>query len=217
MNSINTLYKHSYNCAKQAVTLGAKAGGIVLLKLSLAKTLSCNGLGGAITGVIAYARPLSIPFSHINNIVKTVIFNLTKSFLPTTNQIAIGSECKFISPHLFECKFDFRTQQAAIREEIIFRAFLQKTIIPYMANKMPASIGSILNHKITRILLSSMIFASAHDHDDLSSVFIGGILYGSIAEATGSIQIPMIAHILNNSLADIAKIRSRLPEIPEDP
>lgn len=171
-------------------------------------TLVSNGVGETFSSIARYAKPLSTPFSEINNILKTVVFNLTEPFLPTTNNLRTGTNCKFISIGSVKCKLDFGTQQAAIREELIFRGLLQRTVLPSIASKMPSSIKSILNHKLTRIFLTSVIFASAHDKENILPQFLGGITYGLVAETTESLKIPMILHALNNSIAEIISLYS---------
>ena len=80
-------------------------------------------------------------------------------------------------------------------EEIVYRGFLiQKRKIPLWIC----------------IILSSILFAFVHMHGFSPIDFVGalpffavGIVYGILYAATGNITLPLILHVLNNTIAVI--------------
>lgn len=103
------------------------------------------------------------------------------------------------SPPLYRCRLDYGVLLAGFSEEGMFRGVLQQKVLPRIANLFPSSIGNVLKNKITRILLSSLIFAAAHPSDNFSGPFSLGIVNGLIAESNQSLKLPILTHLLNNS------------------
>jgi membrane protease YdiL (CAAX protease family) len=68
------------------------------------------------------------------------------------------------------------------------------------AKLLPKRCGYILNHQVTRVVLSSAIFALSHDEIAKTSPlgvmpqFIGGLISGTVAELDDSLFIPIISH-----------------------
>lgn len=90
-------------------------------------------------------------------------------------------------------------------EEFAFRGLLQQGILPEIAKRLPKQIGEILNHRVARIAISTLLFALAHvdkhDHplgiwNDLTS----GFLLGYLAEMKHGCIITFLTHGLNNYL-----------------
>ena len=80
----------------------------------------------------------------------------------------------------------------AILEELVFRAYLLRTIYSYT------------NSTVIAVLLSSILFAIVHigkNYDDiisLISIFITGIILSIIVIKTGSLWLVTVIHILHN-------------------
>lgn len=91
----------------------------------------------------------------------------------------------------------------AIAEEIYCRYLIQQVALPAFANLVPESIGKVINHKFTRISLTSFLFALSHvqywrSGVSFLNVFSSGLLYGTLAESTKSLKLPILVHALTN-------------------
>ena len=91
----------------------------------------------------------------------------------------------------------------AFLEEVIFRGLIQKMVLPLLSKPFPSGIRNILNHKATRITLTSILFSLGHEaywHEKsgVSIQFIGGLIFGTAAEFDHSLLVPITAHFLYN-------------------
>lgn len=87
-------------------------------------------------------------------------------------------------------------------EELFFRLFVQRVALPMVAKFIPNKQASrILDHSITRVMLTSLFFGIAHVSKwdaGVSTQVISGLIYGASAEMTGGIVLPIIAHTAHN-------------------
>jgi len=76
-------------------------------------------------------------------------------------------------------------------EEIVFRKLIQKTALPFIAQKTPKSVCNFLNHKWTRIIMTSVLFSLGHTTNwEKKFAFIHrfalGIILGLVSENYGT-------------------------------
>jgi len=91
----------------------------------------------------------------------------------------------------------------AVTEELYFRGLIQQVALPKLSNLLPSPFKNIFNHKITRIFLTSTLFALSHtNHWDtdlcLLPQFFGGVSYGILAESDG-LGSSIAAHFIYNA------------------
>lgn len=85
-------------------------------------------------------------------------------------------------------------------EDVVFIGLIQRTALPIVAKLLPKQCGDILNHKVTRVVISSVIFALAHsDNAEYSPLgimpqFTFGLISVTVAELDDSLLIPIISH-----------------------
>lgn len=85
-------------------------------------------------------------------------------------------------------------------EDIVCIGFIQRTALPLLAKVLPERCGYILNHKVTRVVISSAIFALSHEEIAKISAlgvmpqFIGGLVAGTVAELDDSLLVPILSH-----------------------
>lgn len=89
---------------------------------------------------------------------------------------------------------------ATALEDIVCIGLIQRTALPLLANQLPECCGRILNHKVTRVVIASAIFALAHkemvETSPLGGMpqFMGGLISGAVAELDNSLVVPIISH-----------------------
>jgi len=91
----------------------------------------------------------------------------------------------------------------AAAEEIICREIIQNQILPRVAKVLPEKVGNILAHPVTRVALSSIIFATAHisNWNKKSGVMpqlMAGLIYGAAREISGGLTLPIYVHAIEN-------------------
>ena len=96
-----------------------------------------------------------------------------------------------------------RTFYNAAAEEILFREIIQNQFLPAVASLLPKKIGKVFNHPISRVGISSGIFATAHlsswnRRAGVMPQLVTGIVLGTVREATGSNVLPILQHTLQN-------------------
>ena len=94
-------------------------------------------------------------------------------------------------------------------EELFYRKLVQRNLLPSLFKRSPDQEPS-LKEKAFCVLTSSALFAVTHyekaaglhsNRAILASTFIGGVVYGSLAEATDSIYSSTVAHSTNNCIS----------------
>lgn len=202
MTRISNYINSAYNYTKQAVSFGAKVVGTTMLDLSLSRVIRKSGIAAPLTQYTRYWKHLGFPFVKIN----AAVYNIMQSTFPTLfinvdNPSPYNMpKCKLINAS-YKCEFPVASVLQGITEEILFRGLLQQKILPWIASKLPTGFG--LGDKSTRILITSLIFAAAHENrDDLTQQIAGGLIKGLVAESSHSLTIPILSHILHNALVE---------------
>jgi membrane protease YdiL (CAAX protease family) len=94
-------------------------------------------------------------------------------------------------------------------EELFYRNLLQRNLLPSLFKRSPDQ-EPTLKEKAFCVLTSSALFAVTHyekaaglhaNKAILASTFIGGVVYGSLAETTHSIYSSTVAHSTNNCMS----------------
>jgi hypothetical protein len=90
----------------------------------------------------------------------------------------------------------------AFAEELVIRVGIQKIALLSLAKLFPDRIGKLLSHQISRIMISSFIFAMVHVRSSGTlPQFLSGIVYGYIFEKYGFLTAT-ITHCGHNILQD---------------
>ncbi len=88
-------------------------------------------------------------------------------------------------------------------EELLYRGLLQRTLFCYCQEKRSYA------DTVGRVATSAALFSLAHARKGFSrnankavmaSTFVGGLVYGALAEATGELTASIAAHSTHNSL-----------------
>ncbi len=149
-----------------------------------------NMLAGAATWVLSY------PWVIVSaNFVALIL--LFFGPLPHADQVAV-KQLKISSqdPLLFTCTIVAIVALVPLAEELLFRGFLQGSLVPYLG-------------RVRAILLSSIIFAGFHfstsqgwdNFELILSLFILSCYLGLIYEKRGSLWAPVGLHMAFNSLS----------------
>jgi hypothetical protein len=88
----------------------------------------------------------------------------------------------------------------AITEEFTDRYLLQTIALPFIAKLIPERIGKPLLSPSARVLITAIFFAVTHyriDQTDVTSQFVGGIVYGILFEKFGFVAATA-AHFTSN-------------------
>jgi len=145
---------------------------------------------------------LNYDLSITNQLMRSIgVLSMKLSVVPIE---IIDEALKCIIPKIsiFEKKFTHDLTHA-FAEELVFRYLLQRTILPAISKRLPERCGKILNHKITRVAITSILFALAHTSvfDQKVGVmphFIGGLIYGALAEMDQNILASGLTHSFSN-------------------
>lgn len=94
---------------------------------------------------------------------------------------------------------------SSVLEECYCRGLIQRKILPTISKILPKMCGKIVNHQISRVALSSILFGLAHQSMLYTPIgilpqLIGGILYGAAAESENSLFVPIMTHFFSNIL-----------------
>lgn len=205
MSFVTNHLGYAASCIKSALGFCTKAAALTIASCSLKVMVSKIGLSAPITAIARKLQFAAVPLKCADQLIRKMIghvappiyYTATRPF-PSLN----GEDCYStgVFPRRYKCKLFNDSVLAGISEELLLRGLLQKQILPWIAHQLPGTLGNLLNHKIARIALASLIFAGGHGNDDVSFQFVSGVVYGTVAEVSGSVKIPMLAHIMNNSL-----------------
>lgn len=100
---------------------------------------------------------------------------------------------------------------AGALEEIVYRGLIQRVALPLISKGLPKRCGDVLNHQVTRIALTSLIFALSHTYYlsdpplGVTPQFLGGVLWGIAAELDNGLFVPIMAHGLSNLVLGMGK------------
>lgn len=95
----------------------------------------------------------------------------------------------------YQCRVFNAIVYAGISEEIVHRGLWQRVILPRLTRLVPSPLRQILNHKVTRIALTSVMFASLHGYPQTYH-FVAGVIWGAIAEK--SLTMSILSHMMHN-------------------
>lgn len=205
MSSIASYFSSGLSYTRNAISLCAKAVAIPIVSTPLKAMLIKSGLGMPITAVARKLEFAAAPFRSGAQWIYQIMQYIAPSVyytsrLPLPNEEECYPASLYPYPQ-YQCKLFNSYLLAGLPEELVMRGFLQRTALPWVARQCPGAVGNVLNHRITRIALASLIFAAAHSHyDDVSAAFTGGVIYGTVAEVTQSLKIPILAHTMHNAL-----------------
>lgn len=92
---------------------------------------------------------------------------------------------------------------ATTLEELACRGLIQRFTLPLLSKALPKRLGDILNHQVTRVALTSLMFALAHTQAldspaGIAPQFMGGVVLGAAAELNNGLAVPILAHFIND-------------------
>ncbi len=205
MSFITNYFNSAISYTKSALSLCVKATAITVASLPLEFIISKkSGLGVPITAIARKLEFVAVPLRASTDLIQKIMGYVVPSTYYTSNHPfpgATSEECypTRFSPPQYKCKLFNSLFLAGIPEELLTRGLLQRKILPWVAHQLPGTLANVLNHRITRIALTSLIFAAGHGYDDVSSLFVAGVVYGTVAEVSQSLKIPILAHTMNNA------------------
>lgn len=97
-------------------------------------------------------------------------------------------------------KHFFDLANEAFSEELIYRVGIQKIGLTFLSHLLPKRIGTFVAHPISRVFVTSFIFALAHQkHPFVVSQLISGLFFGFIFEKYG-LFASTLSHAIHNTL-----------------
>lgn len=144
---------------------------------------------------------LSFAIDHLMpNGSKEIVYQLLASPIVRTREIFENTlSFEFCQVPVSFCFY------TGLLEEAYYRGLIQRIVLPKIANSLPPQIAEVLNHSVTRVAITSLLFGLAHiqhweSSNGFAPQFIGGCLNGAVAEITNSLAIPIISHTLSDVL-----------------
>ncbi len=215
MSGIINYFNSAAYYAMESMVLCSQAVTAMGAVSSLRALIQHSGLGTPITAVARSLGFLAVPFALGSELLTRAIGKIVPSIYYKSNHIhpSAKGDCYSVSgdPSIYKCNLLGPILLAGISEEILTRGILQRKVLPWIADKLPSSLGNILKNKITRVLLSSLIFAGGHGYDDLSNQFSAGIVWGTIAEVSQSLKVPILSHIMSNGFSMFSYANAPVP------
>jgi membrane protease YdiL (CAAX protease family) len=102
----------------------------------------------------------------------------------------------------------------ALLEEVYLRGVIQKLVLPLIGTYGPESTKKILQHPVTRVVITAILFSAMHNNAWTSTThtishFVNGLVWGTIAEQS-SIFPAAITHTFYNLFIDFHQKGGRL-------
>lgn len=184
---------------KNTLKTFAAAIATTVADISFGNILANSPLKTPIETLTSHMKFLTPPFHYANNKIHEFLQKIAPSTYFKSNNYIDDFNCrKVIGSSSFRCKLFSKPLLAGIPEEILYRGLMQQTILPWVASKLPSPVGGMLNAKITRIFLTSLLFAAAH-LEDHTLQFGTGFIFGIAAEASQSLKVPILSHIIHSA------------------
>ena len=168
---------------KTIITYGADLGGMICM----IKIIGLFGLDLRVENPLLRMVGLTMHTKYVK------IWNVVDDYLYP----------RLFGQHYYQMPPIFQLYSNAFLEEVFDRGLIQKIVLPLLSKPFPSRIRNILNHKVTRIILSSILFSIGHtgcwnQKNGVSVQFMGGLVYGTAAEFDSSLLVPITAHFLFN-------------------
>lgn len=210
MSVVNNYFQSTYGFLKSSAKFALKVATVEFAGTALAGVLRATGLNRPINVLARAVEPLSSPLvdlcikvtEAVSRALPTVHYQAEFAYPDKLNEI-FPCEVSKTRLRMFDCRWNLESIVAGITEEIIFRGILQKGILPKVASLLPGRVSRIVDHKWSRIFLTSLLFGAGHYQGGATDVvhqFSGGVLYGHAYELTNHLGINIAAHMLNNGL-----------------
>jgi hypothetical protein len=193
------------SCAKSLC--GCAGRGIKNVAISvvpsylLNSSMKISGLSAPFSSIIERISPLCLPLMY----AKIKIDSVVQPWLPVISlrDSASGRSTGDIFPVVI---------RAPIIEECMFRYGIQRRILPAIAECLPTRIGNLVNTKIMRILITSILFTACHpqylgDETGVADLFMLSNIMGSFVEATDSLIVSMGLHGYQNFISLVAEAK----------